>query len=237
MTQLFALAALLAASPASAGPVPSFENLLNTVRQNVLETRKEQIQAKDARTAQDLQRLARDVERLTWDARRLKDRILDIRRRASRALNAQPPFPGRPGPGRPAPGPGRPGDPRRPGNPGGPGRDSDPFLRQDVQRLVWDLKDFTRTGDDAQRELDRLTREAGKDPLHVEPAQQLERAARDLEGESRWLESEGRWAGMDLRRAGYNFEAWDIERGTADGQRRAQDLARGARTLVEQVRP
>lgn len=223
MTQLFALAALLAASPASAGPVPSFENLLNTVRLNVLETRKEQVQAKDARTAQDLQRLARDVERLTWDARRLKDRISDIRRRASRAMNTQPPFPGRPG------------DPRRPGNPGQPGN-SDPFLRQDVQRLVWDLKDFTRTGDDAQRELDRLAREAGKDPLHVDPAQQLERAARELENETRWLESEGRWAGMDLRRAGYNFEAWDVERGSADGQRRAQDLSRGARTLVEQVR-
>lgn len=225
MTQLFALAALLAATPASAGPVPSFENLLNTVRQNVLETRKEQIQAKDARTAQDIQRVARDIERLSWDARRLKDRISDVRRRASRAMNAQPPFPGRPG---------RPGDPRQPGN---PGRDSDPFLRQDVQRLVWDLKDFTRTGDDAQRDLDRLTREAGKDPLHLDPAQQLERGARNLESETRWLESEGRWAGMDLRRAGYNFEAWDVERGTADGSRRAQDLARGARLLVEQVRP
>lgn len=210
MTQLFALAALLAATPASAGPVPSFENLLNTVRQNVLETRKEQIQAKDARTAQDIQRVARDIERLSWDARRLKDRISDVRRRASRAMNAQPPF---------------------------PGRDSDPFLRQDVQRLVWDLKDFTRTGDDAQRDLDRLTREAGKDPLHLDPAQQLERGARILESETRWLESEGRWAGMDLRRAGYNFEAWDVERGTADSQRRAQDLARGARLLVEQVRP
>lgn len=222
MTQLFALAALLAASPASAGPVPSFENLLQSVRQNVLETRKEQAQAKDARTAQDLQRLARDVERLTWDARRLKDRISDIRRRASRAMNAQPPFPGRPG------------DPRRPGQ---PGRDSDPFLRNDVQRLVWDLRDFTRQGDDSQRELDRLAREAGKDPLHVEPAQQVERAARSLESESRWLESEGRWAGMDLRRAGYTFEAWDVERGTADGERRARELSQSARTLVDQVRP
>lgn len=229
MTQLFALAALLAATPVSAGPVPSFENLLHTVRQNVLETRKEQLQAKDARTAQDLQRLARDVERLAWDSRRLRDRISDIRRRASRAMNAQPPFPGRPGDRRP-------GDPRRPGNPGSPGH-SDPFLRQDVQRLVWDLKDFTRSGDDAQRELDRLTREAGKDPLHLDPAQQLERGARNLESEARWLESEGRWASMDLRRAGYNFEAWDVERGTQDGERRAQELSRGARRLVEQVRP
>jgi hypothetical protein len=42
---------------------------------------------------------------------------------------------------------------------------------------------------------------------------------------------------MDLRRAGYTFEAWDVERGTADGQRRASDLARTARILVEQVRP
>ena len=53
MTQLFALAAILAAAPASAGPVLSFENLLNSVRQNVLETRQEQIQTKDARTASD----------------------------------------------------------------------------------------------------------------------------------------------------------------------------------------
>lgn len=229
MRQLVALAALLAASPAAAGPVPSFESLLINVRQTVVQTRAEQIQAKDARTAQDIARLARDVERLTWDARRLKDRLSDIRRRASRVLNARPPIPGRPG------------DPRRPGQPGrpapGPGRDSDPFLRNDIQRLVWDLRDFTRNGDDAQRELDRLTREAGKDPVHVDPAAQLERSARDLESESRWLESEGRWAGMDLRRAGYSFEAWDVERGTADGERRAQELARGARTLLERVRP
>lgn len=222
MSKLVALAALLAAAPASAGPVPSFEALLNTVRQNVLETRKEQVQAKDARTAQDIARLARDVERLTWDARRLKDRLSDIRRRASRLLTARPPIPGRPG------------DPRRPGQ---PGRDPDPFLRNDIQRLVWDLRDFTRAGEDADRELSRLARDAGKDPLHVDPAQQLERAARSFESEARWLESEGRWAGMDLRRAGYSFEAWDVERGTGDAGRLSQELARAARTLLEQVRP
>lgn len=217
MLRLAALA-VLTAVPARAA-APSFESLLNNVRLAVRETRAEQAKAKDARAAQDIVRLASDADRLTWDARRLKDRLQDVRRRAQRAAAAQPARPG------------------RPGQPGQPPRDQDPFLRNDVRQLVWDLQRFGRDADDMLRELARLSREAGKDPQHVEPARRLESSTGWLENETRWLDSEGRWAGMDLRRAGFNFEAWDVERGAADAERAGRELAQGARELSQQVRP
>lgn len=206
-------AVLLGAVAVRAEEPVSFEALLDGVRLEVQETRAEQVEAKNQSRAQEIDRLARDLNRLDWDARRLRDRVGDLRRRANMMGRNQP-------------------QPR----PGQPPRPSDPFFRNDLQRAVWDIRDFKRDVELGEQTATRYAREATPDPVLVGPAQNLQRESYSLDSETGWLESEARWARMDLQRAGYTWEGYDIEREADDARRASQDLARSARDLLNRVR-
>lgn len=111
----------------------------------------------------------------------------------------------------------------------------DPFLRSEVQRLVWDLQGSARQLDYALRDLQRIRREAVKDPALVSPARQLESSVQWLQSDANWIEMDARNASWDLRRAGFSMEAWDVERGGSDITRTARDLQSEARELLNKV--
>lgn len=146
---------------------------------------------------------------MAWEASRLKSTVSDVRRRAQNASR----------------------------NDGGRGDRQDPFLRNEVQRLVWDLRDFHqrvgRTADDAARIQRSITE---KDPELVSPAMNLSRAANRLASDARWLSDEARWAAFDLRRAGFNFESWDVERESEGAESSARRLESDAQRILSQVR-
>ena len=111
----------------------------------------------------------------------------------------------------------------------------DAFLRNEVQRLVWDLQESARQLDWSLRDLQRIRREAVKDPALVSPARQLESSVQWLQSDATWVEMDARNASWDLRRAGFSFESWDVERGGSDITRTARDLQSEARELLNKV--
>lgn len=208
IVMLLSAAFLLAALPCAARTF-SFEEALGSAQEGIRGRREEQARAKDERQAYDLRRLAREADSMAWEASRLRSSVSDVRRRAQQASR---------------------GDGGRPG-------DRDPFLRGEVQRLVWDLRDFARRAGQAADDVSRLQRSiTGKDPELVAPAGDLSRAARQLESDARWLSDEARWAAMDLRRAGFNFESWDVEREAEQAESSARRLDHDAQRILAQVR-
>ena len=199
----------LLASLSFAAQAISFENALHNIRQSVLATRQKQIQAKDAAQASKIRSLANDLRRFRWDVQDAKRVVSDIRRRAQRAANDG----------------GRDGDRSR----------QDPFLRNDINRALWNLRDLNRDLDRVRMTLGQLLREAKKSPESVSAAADLASSAGWMQSDAGWLQSEARWARSDLRRAGYTFEGWDIERECDDIDREARDLERDARTLQSKV--
>lgn len=113
---------------------------------------------------------------------------------------------------------------------------NDRFLQSDVQRFIWDLRDFSRRFWQSANEGQRLLRAAVKDPILVSPAQNLEQSAVDLSSEARWLENDARFASWDFRRAGFASESWDLERESSDAAGYARDLEASARALSAKVR-
>ena len=187
----------------------SFEDSLGDFTRDIREHRALQSRSKDARHASDLHRAAGEADSMAWEASRLKSTVSDVRRRAQNASR----------------------------NDGGRGDRQDPFLRNEVQRLVWDLRDFHqrvgRTADDAARIQRSITE---KDPELVSPAMNLSRAANRLASDARWLSDEARWAAFDLRRAGFNFESWDVERESEGAESSARRLESDAQRILSQVR-
>lgn len=113
----------------------------------------------------------------------------------------------------------------------------DPFLRNEVQRLVWDLRDYARKLQDLHWDIQRLARSAQqKDPELVQPAQRLSSALQRLSSELTWVVSDARWASMDVRRAGFSMEAWDIERESSAAENSARQAQYEAQRLLGQVR-
>lgn len=112
---------------------------------------------------------------------------------------------------------------------------SDPFLRNDVQRLAWDLRDLARRARSAAQDARSLADRSAKDPELVAPARNLLAEAQRLGSETRWLETDARNAGWDLRRAGLSAEAWDVERESGDAAFSARELEDAARALLDKV--
>ncbi len=201
------VAALLLAQPLSAGVAVPFGTALNQIRTQVLKTKASQEKIRAQSTAGEISRLASDVRRHGWDTQRLERRLADIRRRVNRLRN----------------------DPSRPGR-------NDPFLRNDLRRLTWDLRDLKRAADRTESAVRRVAATAKKDPALVSPARSLSSNANWFDNDARSLEREARWAHWDIRRAGYTFEAMDIDRGTRDIARSARDIESEARRLLDKVR-
>lgn len=198
---------LLALTPtAGAHELPSFEASFGLIRQHFSTARAALNESKDANTARELEALASVVDRAASDAGRLRWEIRDIQRRAQRYDGGQP---GRPG--------------------------SDPFLRNDLNRLVWDLRRLSDDAVGAERNAARLSSTVSKDPALVAPAQRLTTGARRLRSEADWLESDGRWAGSDLRRAGFTFEAWDVERYSSEASRHSRSVDHLAGQILSKV--
>lgn len=206
MVRFLVCAVLLSLAASSSAASLSFEQSLGALREQVLTVRVEQAKAKTAGLGARITRAANDASRLRWDAQRLRDRIRDIRWRAQRQ------------------GMGQPGQPR------------DPWLRNDIQRAVWDLRDLARDCGWLARDAESFNREATKDPALVGPAERLDSDAQGLQGEAQWLESDARFASWDIRRAGYNMEAWDIERESGNANTSARGLRDSARALLQKVR-
>ncbi len=205
-----ALAAVLAAlaAPAWGGTaLPSFEGAVHEMRASILSTRAEQIKVKTLSAKNELENLSHNVRRHDWEAGRLRRKISDIRRRVNRM---------------------GPDQPRRP--------DSDPFLRNDIRRLVRNLRDFVRKVERSQRRAEALANTVQKAPDLVRPAERLERNARAFVSEARWLENEARWARWDIRRAGFTFEAIDIERYSDEAHRAARRIKTAAGRILKKVR-
>ena len=163
-------------------------------------------QIKSDGLARELSDLAAEANRLDWQAERLRRAVQDLRWRAQRSS------------------PGRPGQPP-----------SDPFLRSDIDRLTWDLRDLQF---DSQRARDRASRAeqaAAKDPALVEPAKRFSGEAQRFASTAQWLSSDARWTAMDLRRIGYSMEAWDLERLSGDASRAADDLRGSSARILSKV--
>jgi len=199
-----ALFFVAAASRAQA--IPSFEAALGEARGQILKVRTEQVQARDAQLAQEMNRASREADSLGSDAWRLRSQISDVRRRAQSAQN----------------GPGQPGH--------------DAFLRGEIQRLVWNLRDFGRSADDLYRDIQRICRSVQqKDPELVQPARALLSSTQRLNSEAGWVRNEASWASSDIRRAGFSMEAWDVERESSDAENSSRQAQSEAQRLLGQV--
>lgn len=202
----FAVLFLAFAPAVSAYELPSFEAALGQIHRAAATARLELAAIKDAGTARELEALAFSVNRAASDAGRLRWDVRDIQRRAQRH------------------------SPDRPGQPS-----SDPFLRSDLNRLIWDLRRLADDASAAERNAARLSQTVTKDPALLPVAQRLFSGARRLRSEADWLESDGRWAGSDLRRAGFSFEAWDVERHTAEASRESRSVDMLAGRILSKV--
>lgn len=199
------LIAVLWTATAQAAVLPNFEEALTNLRLTVLETRQAQIQQKTQDLSGAISSLGWDIERERRVVSQFRFRIQEVSRRARQY---QP----------------------KPGQP-----DTDPFLRNEVQRLSWDMQDAARQLDYALRELQRISRQAVKDPALVSPARQLESSAQWLQSDATWIEMDARNAAWDLRRAGFSMEAWDLERYGSDITRSGRDLQSESRELLRKV--
>lgn len=207
MVRLAALALAFAVPAAAAGPAALPPSFETMLNAIHLQVRETRaVQVKEKGRA-EIEQLSRDVSRLYSDLWRLRNDLRDVARRAQRHGPSQP--------GRP---------------------EQDPFLRSDIQRLVWNLRDMARYTESAERSAQRLIAQAPKDPEQVGPAQSLLSNAQRFSSETHWMENDSRNAGWDLRRAGYNMEAWDVERESRDIASGAQNLEGASRALLEKVR-
>lgn len=204
---VLAALAFLVSAQVSAAPALTFESSLGQLRQTVVAARAEQVRAKNAALKHDLTRLANDARTLQWQGWNLRTRVGDVRRRAARYI---PPRPGKP--------------------------ESDPFLRSELSRLTWDLRDHAWKAESAARDAQRIEREATQDPELVGPAEQLSFSARDYANETRWLAIEARNASWDVRRAGFSMEAWDLERESGNAENDSRDLETYAQRILAKVR-
>lgn len=204
---LFLTSALVfVAATGRAQSLPSFEAALAGARDGILKARAEQVQAKDAQLAQEIGRASRDADSIASDAWRLRSDISDVRRRAQHAQS---------GPGQP---------------------NNDPFLRNDIQRLVWELRDFSRVVGDLARDIQRIARSVQqKDPDLVQPARALVGSAQRLNSEAGWIRNEANWASWDIRRAGFSMEAWDVERESSAAEDSSRQAQSEAQRLLQQV--
>ncbi|MBI5242831.1 MAG: hypothetical protein HY922_03985 [Elusimicrobia bacterium] len=194
------------AAASQAQVFPSFEAVMVETRRQILQVRNEQVQAKDLQLAQDINRSSREANSLAMDAWRLRSQISDVRRRAQSAQD----------------------------NPNQPGHD--PFLRNEIQRLVWDLRDFSRSANDIYRDIQRISRSIQqKDPDLVQPARSLVSSTQRLNSEAGWVRNEANWASMDIRRAGFSMEAWDVERESSDAENSSRQAHSEAQRLLGQV--
>ncbi|MBI4677775.1 MAG: hypothetical protein HY748_09345 [Elusimicrobia bacterium] len=93
MTHVVTLIVSLAAvSHGAELALPNFEAAITGLRAQILATRVEQVQARNAAAASDLDRLASDTRGLQWTAQRLRFDLSDIRRRAQRYQPSNDPF-------------------------------------------------------------------------------------------------------------------------------------------------
>lgn len=154
--------------------------------------------------------LSGDIGRVGWDIERQRRDVSQFRFRiqdvARRARQVQP---GQPNP--------------------------DPFLRNEADRLAWAMKDAASQLDSALRDLQRIRREAVKDPALVAPARQLDSSVQWLQTDANWIEMDARNAAWDLRRAGLSMEAWDVERSGSDITRSSRSLQSESRELLAKV--
>jgi len=213
-TPLVTLTFLSFAMPLSAQVNPfaglSFEAAFSQVSRQVLATKAAQAKNKGTLVEQDIRNLQSRLSRLDMDSWRWRDTLSDIRRRAQQIDQQQP------------------GQTQPPQNP-------DPFLRNDLQRFIWDLQ---RVRDDLRqylRDCQQLVRDAQKDDNLVQPARSLQQYAQNLESDLRRLESDARFAESDIRRAGFTFEAMDLTRNISDAYQSSSDLVYQARELVQKV--
>lgn len=207
MKAIAALLVLVSAASSQAATLPSFEATLGQFRQNFLTQRAEQKKAKALQAGQDLDNLAFNADNLRTDSQRLRNAVNDLRWRCQR--------------NRP--------DPRRPGG--------DPWLRNDLDRLVWSLRDHARYVQDLSWRAQNFLRDAKKDPEAVAPAQRLQNAAGWLRSEEGWLQMDAQNAGWEFRNAGFSMQAFDVENAARDAQNSAMDLENISTQILAKVRP
>lgn len=196
------------AAPVRAAGVVSFENALAEIRRGALAGKAALLQRRKDGLAEDIQKLSDQTRRLDWDSSRLRRDLDNLRRRAQRYAA-----------------------PRRPGQP-----DPDPFLRMDLDRFIWDLRDFCSYTANADRAARSYLASATKDPALVAPAQNLHANANPLWHSVNWLASDARFAESDFRRAGFHGQASDLYWKTSDADRDAHSLLNTASQLLDKVR-
>jgi hypothetical protein len=200
-------AVLFSAVCVQAQSLPSFEDAISQAGGQFLQARAEQFQAKNALLAGDIQRAAREADSLSMDTWRLRSQLSDVRRPAQQAQNT------------------------------GSNQPQDPFLRSEIQRLVWDLRDYSRKADDIYRDIQRISRSVQqKDPELVQPAGALVSSTQRLSSEYGWVSSDARWVSQDIRRAGFSMEAWDVERESSSAENSTRQALYEAQRLLGQVR-
>jgi hypothetical protein len=117
-------------------------------------------------------------------------------------------------------------DPRRP----------DAWLRNDLQRLVWELRDHARDVQNAEWRAQSVLSGAQKDPSAVSSAQRLQSGASWLRSEDGWLQMDGQNAAWDFRNAGFSMEAFDVENNVRDAQNASNDLERTANAIYSKIK-
>ena len=113
----------------------------------------------------------------------------------------------------------------------------DQWLRSDLQRLTWNLRDFARYTQDLAWRARSILGGAQKDPACVAPAQRLQGSSSWLRSEMGWLQMDAQSAGWDFRRAGYSMEAFEVENAARDAENSANDLERLAAQILAKVKP
>ena len=192
---------------AQAATVPSFEQSLINIRQEILLKRAQQIKAKSQSLAQQIERMAQEASDMYWESWRLRNRVGSLR---NRAQNHAPPNPGMP--------------------------ETDPFLRWDIQQLAYDMRNFARRVQLGGQEVSRLKAQAVKDASLVKPAEHLQERSESLRSSCQWLKDDSFWAMLDFRNAGYYMEALDIQRESASASDYSADLKNQARALNAKVK-
>jgi len=198
---------ILASISASAAPALTFEQTLGQLRERTVAAVRK-IRLKNATTPAEIKEWGEATHEFFWDARHLRDTLRDL---GFRVRRYNPDQPGRP--------------------------QQDPFLSNDLRRLIWEMRDFNRHMSLHLQRVQTAYRNAAPNAELVEPAELLSTRAQNVQFEVDWLESDARNIDWDLRRANFSFEAMDIEREMARMPQITRDVLREANLLLNKVRP
>lgn len=169
-------------------------------------------QVLQTRAAQLKAKSAQDVTQADWDARDLSRRGMMLESTISDVRR-------------------RAADARRAPRPG-----QDPFLRSQVERALFDLRQWDQDLQMLERRTMTLAASAQKDPDAASAAQQLVYDAQDVASAAQQLSTDADWMSWDLRAAGFAYEAGELQRLAQDAAAQARQLGYDAQTILDRSR-